>query len=93
MTRSASSSAVKGTFFARGGGWDDDPELLRSDYLRLMQRALFGRLGLKPTADDKRRFRATGLSETAAALGWAERVLDIHETEVHHLLADFELPL
>lgn len=33
------------------------------------------------------------MSETIAELGWAERVLEVHESEIHHLLADFELPL
>ncbi len=70
-----------------------DPELLRRDYLRLLQRSLFGHLGLKPGAEDKRRFKNTGLSQTIAELDWAERVLGVQESEIHHLLADFELPL
>jgi hypothetical protein len=71
----------------------NDPDLLRDDYLRLMQRSLFSYLGLKPNEEDKRRFRRAGFSETVEALDWAEKVLAIQENEIHHLLADLELPL
>ncbi|MFQ5612792.1 MAG: CHAT domain-containing protein [Anaerolineae bacterium] len=71
----------------------NDPGLLRDDYLRLMQRSLFMHLGLKPTEEDKRRFRRMGFSETAEALNWAEAVLAVQENEIHHLLADLDFPL
>ncbi|MEM7033308.1 MAG: CHAT domain-containing protein [Chloroflexota bacterium] len=70
-----------------------DPEVLRQDYLRFMQRSLFGHLGLKPTKEEKKRFRRTGLSETVQALEWVTKVLDVQENQIHHLLADLELPL
>ncbi len=70
-----------------------DPELLRQDYLRLLGRSVFGHLGLKPSEEEKERFKNAGLSQTLAELGWAERVLEVQESEIHHLLADFRLPL
>lgn len=70
-----------------------DPALLRDDYLRLLQRSLFSYLGLKPSQEDRRRFRNAGFTETAEALNWAEKVLDVEENEIHHLLANLELPL
>ena len=71
----------------------NDPDSLRSNYLRLLQRSLFPNLSIKPTEEEKQRFRRAGLSETIEALNWAEHVLMLHENEVHHLLADLELPL
>ena len=71
----------------------NDPDLLRNDYLRLMQRSLFPYLGLKPTEEDKDRFRNASFTETAEALNWAEKVLEVQENEIHHLLADLGLPL
>ena len=70
-----------------------DPDLLRSDYLRLLQRSLFGNLGIKPTPEEKRHFNNASFSATAEELNWAEKVLTIQENEIHHLLADLELPL
>ena len=70
-----------------------DPEVLREDYLRMLQRSLFTHLGLRLTEEDKRRYRTTGLSETITALEWAEKAQALHEDEIHHLLADLELPL
>jgi hypothetical protein len=70
-----------------------DPDLLRKDYLRLLQRSLFPHLGLRPTDEEKRRFRDTGLSETITALDWADKAAALHEGELHHFLADLELPL
>jgi hypothetical protein len=71
----------------------NDPDLLRDDYLRLLQRSLFPYLDLVPTQEQRRQFRNASLSETIAALNWAERVLDVRENEIHHLLADLDLPL
>jgi len=70
-----------------------DPDVLRNDYVRLLQRSLFSFLSLKPTKEEKQRFRQAGFAETAEALNWAERVLDVQENEIHHLLADLPLPL
>lgn len=70
-----------------------DPHLLRDDYVRLLQRSLFSYLGLKPTKEQKQRFRDAGLTETAEALDWAGRVLQVQENEIHHLLASLPLPL
>jgi hypothetical protein len=71
----------------------NDPDLLNQDYIRLLQRSLFGYLDIKPTIEQKRQFRDASFSETAEALNWRERVLAIQENEIHHLLADLELPL
>lgn len=71
----------------------NDPDLMRDAYLRLLQRSLFSYLGLKPSKEEKQRFRAASFTETAEALNWAERVLEVQETEIHHLLANLQLPL
>jgi hypothetical protein len=70
-----------------------DPALLRSDYVRTLQRSLFGYLDITPTKQQKRQLRKASLSETAEAIAWAERVLEIQENEIHHQLADLGLPL
>jgi hypothetical protein len=70
-----------------------DPAALRSDYLQLLQRSLFRYLDLKPSAEEKQLFRNKGLTETSQLLGWAEKVLGLHENQIHHLLAQLELPL
>ncbi|HSR31383.1 MAG TPA: CHAT domain-containing protein [Anaerolineae bacterium] len=70
-----------------------DPDVLRDDYLRLLQRNLFPYLGLRPTEEEKQRFRKASFTETAKALDWAERVLAVQENEIHHLLAELPLPL
>jgi hypothetical protein len=71
----------------------NDPYLMRDAYLRLLQRSLFSYLGLKPSKEEKQRFRAASFTETAEALNWAQRVLDVQETQIHHLLANLQLPL
>jgi hypothetical protein len=70
-----------------------DPDVLRSDYIQLLQRSLFSYLGLKPTKGEKQRFRSASFTDTAEALNWAGQVLQVQENEIHHLLADLPLPL
>jgi hypothetical protein len=70
-----------------------DPELLRDDYVELLQRSLFPYLGLKPTKEQKRNLRQATFTETAQTLDWAGQVLTVQENEIHHLLADLPLPL
>ena len=70
-----------------------DPEALRESYLRLLQRSLFSQLGIIPSKEDRRRFRNVGFAETAEALDWANKVLEVEENVIHHMLADLELPL
>jgi hypothetical protein len=70
-----------------------DRELLRTDYVRTLQRSLFSYLDIKPTKEQKRQLRSASLSETAEAIGWSERVLELHENEIHHQLAELDLPL
>jgi hypothetical protein len=70
-----------------------DPDVLRDDYMQLLQRSLFPYLGLRPTEEQKLRFRRASFTETAKALNWAERVLAVQENEIHHLLAELPLPL
>lgn len=64
-----------------------------STYMRLLQRSLFLYLDIQPTDEQKARFKDASLSETVEALQWAEKVLDVHESEIHHQLADLQLPL
>lgn len=70
-----------------------DPDLLRKEYLQLLQRSLFQYLGIQPTEEEKKRFRNSSLSETISALDWANKVLTVQENEIHHLLAALKLPL
>jgi hypothetical protein len=70
-----------------------DPELLREDYVELMQRSLFPYLGLKPTREQKDHLRQATFTETVQTLDWAGKVLAVQENEIHHLLADLPLPL
>jgi len=70
-----------------------DPALLRSDYIRTLQRSLFSYLDITPTKQQKQQLRNASLSETVEAIGWTERVLEIHENEIHHQLAALKLPL
>ena len=70
-----------------------DTGVLRKDYMRALQRSLPRYLDIEMTKEQKRSLRNASLSETVEALGWAERVLDIHENEIHHQLAALELPL
>ncbi|MGD2077305.1 MAG: CHAT domain-containing protein [Chloroflexota bacterium] len=70
-----------------------DPALLRSDYMRTLQRSLFNYLDITPTKEQKRQFRNASLCETIEAIGWSECVLKIHENEIHHELAALGLPL
>jgi hypothetical protein len=70
-----------------------DPALLRSDYIRTLQRSLFSYLDITPTKQQKQQLRNASLSETVEVVGWAERVLEIHENEIHHQLAALGLPL
>lgn len=70
-----------------------DAALLRDEYIRLLRRSLFSYLDLKPTKEDRERYKEANFSDTAAGLGWAEKVLAVQEDEIHHLLADLPLPL
>ncbi len=69
-----------------------DEVSLREEYLCMLQHSLMGHLGLKPDALEER-FRDAGLSDAITELGWAKRVHEMHESEIHHLLAEFGLPL
>jgi hypothetical protein len=71
----------------------DDPPLLRNEYIRTLRRSLFSYLDLKPTREDRQRYADANFSDTAAGLGWAEKVLAVQENEIHHLLAELPLPL
>lgn len=82
-----------------------DPEGLRQSYLELMQRGLYQALGAElpspapaETPDRFQRARRQArcevhFSQTVAELHWAEKVLAGQENEIHHLLAELELPL
>lgn len=71
-----------------------DPDWPREETIRVMRRGLFtSLLGRSPTKEEMRRYREANLTETAAGLKWAERVLDSQENQLHHLLAELPLPL
>jgi hypothetical protein len=70
-----------------------DPDLLRDDYVRLLQVSLFRYLDITPTPEQKKQFGSAGLTETVEGLDWAERVLAIDESAMHHQLADLGLSL
>lgn len=70
-----------------------DPSVLRERYTRLLKGGLFSSLGIKVSQADRRRLLRASLAETIEHVDWAERVLQIQENEIHHLLADLELPL
>lgn len=69
------------------------PQDLRDEYTRLLRRSLFAYLGLKATKEDRQRYADANFTETAKGIGWAEKVLTLHENEIHHLLAELRLPL
>jgi hypothetical protein len=68
-------------------------DLLRSDYFRFIAEGLLAHLGVELTGKERRRLQSAGPSEVAITYDWADRVLQIQESEIHHLLADMELPL
>ncbi len=70
-----------------------DPDLLRDDYLRILQRGLIAGLGLHPTADERQRLERVGFAESARALNWSEQVLAVRENALHHRLAELPFPL
>ncbi len=66
-----------------------DEVRLRKSVVRQLTAGLKRRLGLRPDRADRR----AGLSGTAAAIGWAELCRERDETEIHHQLADLQVPL
>ncbi|MEZ4674000.1 MAG: CHAT domain-containing protein [Caldilineaceae bacterium] len=69
------------------------PDKLRDEYTRLLRRSLFAYLDIKPTKEDRQRYADANFTATAAGIGWAEKVLTLHENEIHHQLAALRLPL
>jgi hypothetical protein len=69
------------------------PGLSHSEYQGILRRGLFNYLDIKPDKEQKERFKNATFTETAEALGWAEKILNLQENEIHHLLADLDLPL
>jgi len=65
-----------------------DPELPRREVLRLMTRSLRRRYGLPQSPRDEVR-----LAEAIRAADWGHLSAAREETEIHHQLADFGLPL
>ena len=66
-----------------------DKRRLRKDLMRVQVSHFKQTLELKPERADRRRT----LSEVARQAGWSERSRQVLETEIHHQLADLELPL
>ena len=66
-----------------------DDVLMRRSIVRHLTAGFQRRLGQRPS----RRSRRVSLSETIAAAGWPKLGPEGDETEVHHQLADLDLPL
>ena len=66
-----------------------DDVRLRKSVVRRLAAGLKRHLGLQPEPADRR----AGLSETAAEIGWADLCRERDGLEIHHQLADLELPL
>ncbi len=81
LTRVAQFMALKGR------------KIPRREVLNVLGGSLFSHLGLEPDPEAKRRLKKAGLARTIAELRWAERVHEVQEIEVHHLLAELGLPL
>jgi hypothetical protein len=69
------------------------PGLARREYLRVLRRGLFDYLDIKPTRQQKEEYGDASFTETAEGLNWAEKVVDMQENEIHHILAELRLPL
>jgi hypothetical protein len=70
-----------------------DPDLLRRRYVEILKDNLYNYLDIKPTRQQKLSLRRDTFGKTAEKLGWAKRVLEIREDEIHHQLAELGLPL
>lgn len=70
-----------------------DPDLSKDEYFRLLRRSLFSYLGIQSGREDRLRYKEANLTQTAEGLEWRDKVLAVQENELHHLLADFRLPL
>ena len=82
-----------------------DPDGLRETFLELMQRGLYTSIGVelpKPAmSTDAPRSRRSqrsarmkiNFTKAVEKLQWSEKALSLQENEIHHLLADLELPL
>ena len=72
-----------------------DPDTLRRDYARELKRSLFTFLDITPDDVGKRMIRddRATLSSLAEYLKWSERVQELQENEIHHLLAGLPFPV
>jgi CHAT domain-containing protein len=66
-----------------------DNRHLRKEVLRTLTTRFKKRLGLKSEPKDRKR----GLAETIEAVNWSQLSQEILESEIHHQLADLDLPL
>jgi hypothetical protein len=66
-----------------------DDSRLRKDVLRTLSSGFKTKLGLKPDREDRKR----GFSEIIKEANWSEISQEVLESEIHHQLADLELPL
>jgi hypothetical protein len=66
-----------------------DNRRLRKDVVRLLTSGFKRRIGEKPNPEDRR----LGLSEVIESVNWSELSQQLTESEIHHQLADLELPL
>jgi hypothetical protein len=66
-----------------------DNRRLRKDVVRLLTSGFKRRIGEKPSPNDRR----LGLSEVIESVNWSELSRQLSENEIHHQLADLELPL
>ena len=70
-----------------------DRSLLQDDYLRLMKQSLPRYLGLTLTDEERKQYGRASFSETVAGIGWAKKVFESQENQIHHRLAEMEFPL
>ncbi len=66
---------------------------LRDRYMNYLKRGLYSQLEITPSKEQIQAIGSSTLAEVADSLDWAERFRALHETEIHHQLADLQLPL
>jgi hypothetical protein len=78
---------------ARFSAREKGPGPTRRRYVNFMRHTLPSTLGIELTADQKSKLSRATFSETAEALQWGQNIVKSRPKEIHHLLADLELPL
>lgn len=68
-------------------------DALHNEYLDRMRAGLLKYLEIKLDRREQRRLRNVSFADLIEQLHWAEKVQSTQENEIHHLLAELELPL